>query len=437
MTDACGNAAKLVLRTATWTVVTTPIFANCGQIINLNSNPQNLPTCVTLDNPIFGGLVTASNECGNVPVTCEAGPITIVGCGFSQVFTFTATACGLSNTCTRTFNWTNCGSIGNFVWNDLDQDGIQDVGELGIAGVAVTLSGCGISLTTTTDANGSYLFSNLPPCIYTVTFGTPSGYISSTANQGVNDAIDSDSVGGVVIVTLGLGENNLTIDAGYFIPALEGCTLGYWKNHTNRWCGSYRTCDRFGDVFTSAPASLANLTLLQALNLGGGGINNLARQGVAALLNACSGNVAYAGYGDNPILVIAAINLAYTTGGTAPGTLGSQLDVLNNSGCPLGGTRATTATNCARVSGSSNRTLIKATVYPNPFSNNFKLDVKTESSEDLQVKVYDMLGKLIGSNVLKVSDINAFEIGESYPSGIYNVILTQGAELKTLRVIKR
>ena len=300
-------------------------------------------------------------------------------------------------------------------------------------------------MTTTTGVNGAYLFSNLPPCTYTVTFGTPSGFVASPANQGVNDAIDSDSVGGVVIVTLGFGENNLTVDAGFYALAIEGCTLGYWKNHTNRWCDAYRTCDRFGDVFTSAPASLANLTLLQALNLGGGGIYNLARQGVAALLNTCSGQVAYAGYGDSSSAVIEAINLAYSTGGTAPGILGSQLDVFNNSGCPLGGTRATTATNCASridVKVATGETLsskvsIEAKVYPNPFSDNFKLDIKTASNEDLQVRIYDMLGKLVDSNTLRVSDIDTFEIGKSYPSGIYNVIVTQGTEVKTLRVIKR
>jgi hypothetical protein len=73
----------------------------------------------------------------------------------------------------------------------------------------------------------------------------------------------------------------------------EGCTLGYWKNHTDRWCSTYSPTMLFGSVFVNAPSNLANLTLLQALNLGGGGIFNLARQGVAALLNTCSDEVHY------------------------------------------------------------------------------------------------------------------------------------------------
>jgi hypothetical protein len=33
--------------------------------------------------------------------------------------------------------------------------------------------------------------------------------------------------------------------------------------------------------------------------------------------------------------------------------------------------------------------------------------------------------------------MNNQEVGNSYPSGVYNVIVTQGEEMKTLRVIKR
>jgi hypothetical protein len=39
-------------------------------------------------------------------VTCSAGSITINGCNRTQVFTFEATACGQTVTCTRTFTWT-------------------------------------------------------------------------------------------------------------------------------------------------------------------------------------------------------------------------------------------------------------------------------------------------------------------------------------------
>ncbi len=81
---------------------------------------------------------------------------------------------------------------------------------------------------------------------------------------------------------------------------------------------------------------------------------------------------------------------------------------------------------------------IDLNIYPNPFSDNFKLDVRSSVSEqDIQIKVYDMLGKVIESSSVRMSDIDSFEIGNSYPAGIYNVIITQGTEVKTQRVIKK
>lgn len=80
---------------------------------------------------------------------------------------------------------------------------------------------------------------------------------------------------------------------------------------------------------------------------------------------------------------------------------------------------------------------IGATVYPNPFANNFKLNITSASEQDLQVKVYDMLGKIVDSSIVRMSDIDSFELGDSYPAGIYNVMITQGNEVKAQRVIKK
>ena len=68
------------------------------------------------------------------------------------------------------------GSVSGFVWDDLNTNGIQDAGEPGIPNQVVTLAGP-VNATTTTDANGAYLFSNLPAGNYTITVelldGTP------------------------------------------------------------------------------------------------------------------------------------------------------------------------------------------------------------------------------------------------------------------------
>jgi hypothetical protein len=75
--------------------------------------------------------------------------------------------------------------------------------------------------------------------------------------------------------------------------------------------------------------------------------------------------------------------------------------------------------------------------YPNPFSNNFNLDVTSSSSEKVSVVVYDMIGRLLEKHLENVSEINTLEIGTNYPAGVYNVIVTQGLEVKTVRVIKK
>ena len=75
--------------------------------------------------------------------------------------------------------------------------------------------------------------------------------------------------------------------------------------------------------------------------------------------------------------------------------------------------------------------------YPNPYDSNFQLDFTTTSESQIQIRVYDMIGKLIETRQFSTSEMNNQELGSSYPSGVYNVIVTQGEEMKTLRVIKR
>lgn len=124
---------------------------------------------------------------------------------------------GSNGNLTLDFGLTGNGSLGNFVWQDLNNNGVQDAGEPGIAGVVVTLTNPdGSTISTTTDANGAYQFTNLLPGTYSVGFTTPSGYLPATANAGSDDAIDSDPVGGAVTgIVLTAGESNQTIDAGF------------------------------------------------------------------------------------------------------------------------------------------------------------------------------------------------------------------------------
>jgi hypothetical protein len=75
--------------------------------------------------------------------------------------------------------------------------------------------------------------------------------------------------------------------------------------------------------------------------------------------------------------------------------------------------------------------------YPNPYADAFKLNVNTSSESQVGVSVYDMLGREVESREASVDDITNLEIGSLYPSGVYNIIVTQGDKVKALRVIKR
>jgi hypothetical protein len=112
----------------------------------------------------------------------------------------------------------------------------------------------------------------------------------------------------------------------------EGCTPGFWKQeqHFDSWVG-YTQDQLFNDVF--GVGTFPDLTLLEALDLGGGGAEALARHGVAALLNAASPDVDY------PLSeaeVIALVHDALVSGDEGViEDAKNQLEGFNEAGCPL------------------------------------------------------------------------------------------------------
>ncbi len=94
----------------------------------------------------------------------------------------------------------------------------------------------------------------------------------------------------------------------------------------------------------------------------------------------------------------------------------------------------------APTQGVVNRTTIvpfTAVAYPNPFSHSFLLDVKSSNTSNVAIAVYDMLGRLIQEKQANINELETTTIGSNYPSGVYNVIVTQDGETKAVRVVKR
>lgn len=141
------------------------------------------------------------------------------------------------------FNLPALASLGDRVWLDADGDGLQDNGEAGFSGVTVRLLGADGSVvaTTTTDANGNYLFQGLLPGQYQVQVVTPEGYKFTTANAGSDDTVDGDVVwngagtntGNSAIVTLAAGENNTSVDAGLKVCLVKVGDTIWWDANGN------------------------------------------------------------------------------------------------------------------------------------------------------------------------------------------------------------
>lgn len=125
----------------------------------------------------------------------------------------------------------------------------------------------------------------------------------------------------------------------------EGCTPGYWKNHTTNW-EEYASSTVVGSVFnfSGAPAPVAayaGTTFVDALRLKGGpGLDGatqvLLRAAVAATLNAASEGLGYPLRRAGANGIFAQVNKALKSGDRQTMLdLASYLDGLNNLGCPL------------------------------------------------------------------------------------------------------
>jgi hypothetical protein len=180
-------------------------LSNGGLYSGVNSTSLNISDNTTLNGARFRLEVT-SVSCGNKQQ--------------SGISTLTVNQCLKS-------------SLGDKVWNDADKDGIQDAGEIGVAGVTASLYRNGVVIAmTTTDIDGYYNFDNLDAYdpfgnlfSYQIKFtNLPVDYVFTkqgldAGTNGAGTATDSDvdpTTGMSRPVTLAYGINIPDVDAGIY-----------------------------------------------------------------------------------------------------------------------------------------------------------------------------------------------------------------------------
>ncbi len=173
-------------------------------------------SCVTLGTTEERYNLDAGITQGPVPTPTQTNTITPVPPTATPTATITPTPAGPTATPTRS----GTSILGDRIWNDVNINGVQDIGEAGVAGVPVELligcTGTVVAATKTTNVNGAYTFSNLPDDQYRVRITVPTGYSVTLQDAIADDDYDSDmNPSGISsCITLGVGEERYNVDGG-------------------------------------------------------------------------------------------------------------------------------------------------------------------------------------------------------------------------------
>lgn len=267
-------------------------------------------------------------------------------------------------------------------------------------------------------------------------YALPKTYTGLSAGNYTFTITDANGCTDVVNVTVGKETCETTGN--------EGCTPGYWKNHTNSWAPSGLSPNQTaGSVFTfnGLFPTLSSQSLLATLNGSGGsgaigGARILLRAAVAALLNAAHPSVDYT---LTQASIISQVNAALATNNKDAMTkLATTLDGYNNKGCPINAHGVETSSRMLNGLETA-QPIDKAFAvsgYPNPTRNNFNLQINGLLNEKVTVRVVDMTGRLVEQRTNLAAN-QVISIGANYGTGVYNIEVIQGDKKQQLRLLKQ
>ena len=197
------------------------------------------------------------------------------------------------------------GAIGDTIFRDWNGNGVRDAGEEGIAGVTVELrNGSNVVIaTTTTDANGNYIFEGLAAGTYTVKITDlgPDGLPATGDEELTNytQTYDPDSTcpsggcNGQSTVTLTTGQRNLDQDFGYKPGGTGSIGDTLWKDN------GADAGETGNGVQDAGEPGIANVTVLLYEDTNGNGAIDPDDVLVATAVTNGSGNYIFTGLAVN------------------------------------------------------------------------------------------------------------------------------------------
>ncbi len=186
--------------------------ANCNNIIDGTDAASLVTQSTVAGNYSFMNLITGGPGAGNNPPGCYIVEVDTTDPDLGECYNSitapqlfpTIDAVNPDNN-NNDFGHEERLNIGDYVWYENNQDGLQDAVEPGVNGITVelyhTLDCTGPVLATTVTANGGlpaadgwYNFSPLASGDYCIQFsGLAPGWVITSQNQGADDSIDSDA----------------------------------------------------------------------------------------------------------------------------------------------------------------------------------------------------------------------------------------------------
>jgi len=207
---------------------------NNGLLNDYALEPQtDYQICISLTDPQVAdkNVTTVDSDEDNIDSDGDNGQ---ENSGYSTIV-YTTGDVG-ENDHTLDFGFTPTYCLGDYVWEDVNANGIQDNNEIGIEDITAELykDGNPTGITTNTDVSGKYKFCLLEPGNYSVKFSNiPKGYVVTTQNESSTDDNNDSDVNKDTLISDSIeitNSDNMSVDLGLIKLVCLGDFVWYDKN---------------------------------------------------------------------------------------------------------------------------------------------------------------------------------------------------------------